>query len=114
MLVTQADQAHERTHGFNASLLDQSLCPLRAATSQLRGPPQPIFEIRLQAALAAADAQHSGELSGFPARVEKAHLPLVPAHPDLLADIFGRRRVKGLGYLHITVPMHRARSFLEY
>ena len=50
----------------------------------------------------------------FPALVEHAHQPGLPARPDLPPDILRRHRVVRPLQLDIAVPMHRARSFLEH
>ena len=49
----------------------------------------------------------------LPAMIEQMHQSSIPTHPDLAAQIFGRRRVVGLGHFDVPVTIHFAPRFLE-
>ncbi len=49
----------------------------------------------------------------LPALVENPHLAAVPAHPDPVADVFGRDGIIGFVYLNIAVAVHGSLAFLK-
>ena len=47
------------------------------------------------------------------ARIEDTHQAWFPAHPHLLANVFGRHRIVGPGQFDVAVGVNRAAGFLE-
>ena len=52
------------------------------------------------------------DLDLFHALIKNAHAAAIPAHPDLVADVFGRHFIKGASYFDITVAVNVAFGFL--
>ncbi len=99
-----------------------TLSPLAALLAQNRRSVDPITARGQHRSAEAAGSQAVAELAGcdagmhpnlFHALVEDPHAAAIPADPDLAADQFRWRFVKGFFDFHVTVPMDAAPCFLE-
>ncbi len=52
------------------------------------------------------------DLDLFHPLIKNAHAAAIPAHPHLVADVFGRDFVKGAGHFDVTVAVNVTLGFL--
>src|SRR5580765_9034696 len=63
MAVDQTDQAHQSAHASDSTILCDGSGPTFTGTAQITGSLEPIIQIGLETALAAANAPRVGELA---------------------------------------------------
>jgi hypothetical protein len=124
MLLNELTEPHNRPQRLWATGVEGLLGPLPALLTQHCRPTHPITaggENRSTEA-ARSEAAAAAELASFnPSMHRKLFHPLVadshaaaiPPDPDLAANQFRWRFVKGFFYFDVTVPMHTAPSFLK-
>ena len=121
VLFHKVAKPQDGSHRLGAARVEGGLRPCPAVFAQHGGAVHRITAGGADRGAEARRAKDAAELARLDAGVEldllhsgieEPHAAAVPTHPNLVADVFGRRFVIGFLHLHKTVPVYAAPGFL--